>query len=215
MLGDGDARFRLAKLLPDAAAIGRSVFVTMAATSGFGVIARLLDKLCGVGQAHEQRHDDDQHHAADPFRGHELPAHEDQQNEAQFDDEVGRSELEGEAWDKCRALLEERAADRGGGVGAAGAGCTKRGCESDLLRPACPSADRIRFLETTACSTAEIRKPSTRLQPVFQNMPNAIRSAWPIGDSSSMAASLAVAGRARRQRRGAGFRLIPLPGMGM
>ena len=85
-------------------------------------------------------------HAADPFRRHELPAHERYSTIAELDDEVGRGEQEGEARDQRRALLEQRAADRGGGVGATGARRAERRCQRDLPEAGAPERGRIRSL---------------------------------------------------------------------
>ena len=84
-----------------------------------GMPPGLLDELRRISQPDEQRHDDDEDDATDPFGRHELPSHEDKQDEAKLDHEVCGGELEGEAWNERRALLEESAADCGGSVGAA------------------------------------------------------------------------------------------------
>jgi hypothetical protein len=44
--------------------------------AGFGMAAGFLDEFCRVGEADQHTHDDDQHHAANPFGRGELPAHQ-------------------------------------------------------------------------------------------------------------------------------------------
>src|SRR4051812_10589429 len=50
--------------------------------------AGLLDQLCWIGEAYQYAHDDDKHHAADPFGGRELPAHEQVEDDAELDDQI-------------------------------------------------------------------------------------------------------------------------------
>jgi hypothetical protein len=69
------------------------------------------------------------------MRGHELPAEDHAEQYAEFDDEIGRGELEGHGGDEVRTLAKERAGERRRGVGAGG-GCRaeRRGFDDGARR---------------------------------------------------------------------------------
>lgn len=55
----------------------------------FRMLSRLLHQAVRVSDAHQDRHDGDEHDAADPFASHELPAEQEVENDAEFNDKVG------------------------------------------------------------------------------------------------------------------------------
>ena len=85
----------------------------MSAPARFGVMAGLFDQALRIGEPHKQAEDHDQHDAADPLSGHELPAHEQIENDAELGDEVGRCENESQARDESRPFLKQGSANSG------------------------------------------------------------------------------------------------------
>ena len=77
----------MTQLLPEARALDHHAFM-LVAPGGFGVMARLLHQPRQISRAHEHAHDRNQHHAADPFGGGELPDHQQVEDDAELDDEI-------------------------------------------------------------------------------------------------------------------------------
>ncbi len=93
---------------------------------------------------------------------------------AQLQHEVGRREQEGQARDQRRAFLEQRAHDRPPRRRSNSNSPRRRPIASAISLNAAlaQSLRRIWSAGTIACSSAEIAKPSTRLHPVCQNIPD-------------------------------------------
>ena len=112
---NGDPRLRLGQFLPPA--LGRSV---RAVFDRRPIVADRFSSLFGqlrwIGQPNDEAHHPDQCNAPQPFGEHELPPEQQIQDDAEFDDEVGRGEQKGEAGDQTGALPEQRPHNRRRGV---------------------------------------------------------------------------------------------------
>ena len=82
------------------------------------LLARLVDEPAGEEKPEEQRDADDHQRPADELAERELPAEHERDHDPELDDEVRRRELEHDRGGEVRALAEERARERDGGVGA-------------------------------------------------------------------------------------------------
>ena len=110
----------------------------------------------------------------------ELPAHQQGQDDAELDDEVGGGDLEGHRRGEVRALAEQRAGQRHGGVGARRRRGAQPGGDGQRTRAGRRrAAARSSTCATTACTTAESANPRISAHGISQNIQKAKESASP------------------------------------
>jgi len=96
----------------------RGVAFHLAGDAALRLAARLRDQAGAQEPAEQQRQQADHQHAADELGQGETPAHQQRQQDAELEHQVGGSELEGDRGGEIGALAEQRSRDRDGGVGA-------------------------------------------------------------------------------------------------
>ena len=89
-------------------------------------------------QAAIGRKNENHERPADELRQRELPPDQQRQDESQFDDEIGRRELEDHGVDEARSSAEERSRHRDSSVGARGAGSAEATREDETFEVRTP-----------------------------------------------------------------------------
>ena len=100
-----------------------------------GLLARLLDEALAQEQAEEHRNEDDHDRPAYELPQSELPAHEQGQDDAELNHQVGGGDLEGHCGGEAGALAEQRAREGHRGIRTRGAGRTQGRRDRQGLRP--------------------------------------------------------------------------------
>src|SRR4029077_2749333 len=122
-----------------------SVSLHAASEPFVGLTAGFVHHPRAQGVLEDHRQDPDHQQPARELRGHELPAQQDEQNDAELEDEVRAGELEEDCVGEGRAPAEQSACYGDGRIGAARARCAEEGREGDPAEvvPAQGADDRL------------------------------------------------------------------------
>src|SRR5947209_983921 len=90
------------------------------------------------GQAEYQGDEDHHENAAEKFRGGERPSHQNDEDDAQLDHQVGRGDLEDHGRGKACSFAEDRSGQRHGGIGAGARGDPKECRQGQAARRIVP-----------------------------------------------------------------------------